>query len=86
MNISKEALINLRDKLDCEYDNLEKQLNKMYSKRESNEKIKEKLNNQFLIDQQLDLIDNIISSMDRVPIMYNELIQLNEKYNQIVGV
>lgn len=82
MNINKESLNELRIKLDREYDAQEEKINKLYTKKNNDEKIKSMLYKQELIDQQLDLIDNIISSLDKVPRMYEKLLKLNEEYNK----
>lgn len=82
MNINKESLNKLRIKLDKEYDDLDEKINKLYTKKNNDEKIKSMLYKQELIDQQLDLIDNIISSLDKVPRMYEKLLKLNEEYNK----
>jgi len=70
MNLNKDVLMKLRKKLDSEYDKVEKEISNLYS---------------LLLDEQIDLIDNIIKDLDRVPRLYDELMKKNEQYNRIVG-
>lgn len=85
MNISKDVLIKLRKKLDLEYDKLEKEITKLYSLNKENKILKQKIDVQILLDQQINLIDNIVKDLDRVPRLYDELMRKNEQYNKIVG-
>ena len=84
MDINMEELVELRKKMEEEYDKLEKEIANLYS--ESNVKKalkKEKI--QDLIDEQLDLIDLIINNLENTPKMYKELLKLEAEYDKAVG-
>ncbi len=85
MNLNKDVLMKLRKKLDSEYDKVEKEISNLYSLNKEDKKVKEKIEIQILLDEQIDLIDNIIKDLDRVPRLYDELMKKNEQYNRIVG-
>lgn len=85
MNLNKDVLMKLRKKLDSEYDKVEKEISNLYSLNKEEKKVKEKIEIQILLDEQIDLIDNIIKDLDRVPRLYDELMKKNEQYNRIVG-
>ena len=83
MNLNKDVLMKLRKKLDSEYDKVEKEISNLYSLNKEDKKVKEKIEIQILLDEQIDLIDN--KDLDRVPRLYDELMKKNEQYNRIVG-
>lgn len=85
MNLNKDVLMKLRKKLDSEYDRVEKEISNLYSLNKDDKKVKERIEIQILLDEQIDLIDNIIKDLDRVPRLYDELMKKNEQYNRIVG-
>lgn len=85
MNLNKDVLMKLRKKLDSEYDKVEKEISNLYSLNKEDKKVKEKIEIQILLDEQIDLIDNIIKDLDRVPRLYDELMKKNEQYNRVVG-
>lgn len=85
MNLNKDVLMKLRKKLDSEYDKVEKEISNLYSLNKEEKKVKEKIEIQILLDEQIDLIDNIIKDLDRVPRLYDELMKKNEQYNRVVG-
>lgn len=85
MNISKESLSALRIKLEKDYNKIEKEIVKLYSKDNNSADLEQKMLLQSSIDEQLDYIDNIINYLDKVPRLYDKLVRANEKYNQTVG-
>ncbi len=85
MNLNKDVLMKLRKKLDSEYDRVEKEISNLYSLNKDDKKVKERIEIQILLDEQIDLIDNIIKDLDRVPRLYDELMKKNEQYNRVVG-
>ena len=84
MNIIIDGLNKLREKLDSDYEKIEKDINKLYLKNNTKEALsKEQL--QDMIDEQLNLLDTIICNLEKTPIMYKELMHINKKYKQVVG-
>lgn len=84
MNISINGLRAMRKKLEEQYSELDKQISKHYSQK-NDDMAEEKIGFQDLIDQQLDIIDTIIYNLENTPKMYNELMELNQKYKRVVG-
>lgn len=84
MSVDIESLNKIRYELDLKYDELEKEISKLYSKNKVLEaEEKEKL--QDLVDQQLDLIDTIINYLEKTPRLLNVLTNLNDEYKRKIG-
>ena len=84
MDINIDELTSWRQKLEKAYNDLEKEISKLYI--EGNvKKVAEKEQTQDLIDKQLDLIDLIISNLENTPKMYKELMSLDKEYKKNVG-
>lgn len=84
MNICIRDLEVLRSQLEDVYDQLEKDIHKLYvSNKEKDALLKEKV--QTLIDRQITYIDGIISNLLNTPRMYEKLMELNREYKELVG-
>ena len=84
MDINMEELVTYRQQLESEYDKLEKEISKLYAESDLKH-AQEKENIQNLVDEQLDLIDLIISNLENTPKMYKELLKIEDQYKKIVG-
>lgn len=84
MNISVERLNSMRSSLEMQYNDLEDEINSLYSEKKDDVAL-EKAKAQDLIDKQLVLLDDIIFNLENIPKMYDELMRLNKKYKQVVG-
>lgn len=84
MNISSDKLISMRNNLEIQYNDLENEINLLYSKKRDDIAL-EKIKAQDLIDEQLTLLDSIIQNLENTPKMYAELMNINNKYKQVVG-
>lgn len=84
MNINIKELEVMRDKLEIQYNRLEKEISKLYVDNDQDEAL-EKEQIQDIVDQQIDLIDLIIKNLENTPKMYEELMKINEKYKTQVG-
>ncbi len=84
MNINIKELEVMRDKLEIQYNRLEKEISKLYIDNDQDEAL-EKEQIQDIVDQQIDLIDLIIKNLENTPKMYEELMKINEKYKTQVG-
>ena len=84
VNISIDKLISMRNNLEIQYNDLENEINLLYSKKRDDIAL-EKIKTQDLIDEQLTLLDSIIHNLENTPKMYAELMNINNKYKQVVG-
>lgn len=84
MNISIEKLNAMRSNLEKQYNDLDDKINSLYAKKKEDVAI-EKIKIQDLIDKQLALLDTIIHNLENTPKLYSELMDINEKYKQVVG-
>lgn len=84
MNISVDNLSAMRSNLEMQYNDLESEINTLYSKKKDDVAL-EKIKVQDLIDKQLVLLDDIIFNLENIPKKYDEFIKLNKKYKQVVG-
>lgn len=84
MNISVDNLSAMRSNLEMQYNDLESEINTLYSEKKDDVAL-EKVKVQDLIDKQLVLLDDIIFNLENIPKKYDEFIKLNKKYKQVVG-
>lgn len=84
MNISVDNLSAMRSNLEMQYNDLESEINILYSEKKDDVAL-EKVKVQDLIDKQLVLLDDIIFNLENIPKKYDEFIKLNKKYKQVVG-
>lgn len=84
MNISIEKLNAMRSNLEKQYNDLDNKINSLYAKKKEDIAV-EKIKIQDLIDKQLALLDTIIHNLENTPKLYSELMDINEKYKQVVG-
>lgn len=84
MNISIEKLNAMRSNLEKQYNDLDDKINSLYAKKKEDIAV-EKIKIQDLIDKQLALLDTIIQNLENTPKLYSELMDINEKYKQVVG-
>lgn len=84
MNISIEKLNAMRSNLEKQYNDLDNRINSLYAKKKEDIAV-EKIKIQDLIDKQLALLDTIIHNLENTPKLYSELMDINEKYKQVVG-
>ena len=84
MNISIEKLNAMRSNLEKQYNDLDDKINSLYAKKKEDVAV-EKIKIQDLIDKQLALLDTIIHNLENTPKLYSELMNINEKYKQVVG-
>lgn len=84
MNISIEKLNVMRSDLEKQYNNLDMKINSLYAEKKEDVAV-DKIKAQDLIDKQLALLDTIIRNLENTPKLYSELMDINEKYKQVVG-
>lgn len=84
MNISIEKLNAMRSDLEKQYNELDIKINSLYAEKKEDVAV-EKIKTQDLIDKQLALLDTIIRNLENTPKLYSELMDINEKYKQVVG-
>lgn len=84
VNISIEKLNAMRSNLEKQYNDLDNKINSLYAKKKEDIAV-EKIKIQDLIDKQLALLDTIIHNLENTPKLYSELMDINEKYKQVVG-
>lgn len=84
MNIDSNSLSVMRSELDKEYLKIEGKINKLRSIDKIDVALEYEMI-QDLIDEQLDLLDLIIKSLEDTPRLYNQLMALNNKYKQVAG-
>lgn len=84
VNISIEKLNAMRSNLEKQYNDLDDKINSLYAKKKEDVAV-EKIKIQDLIDKQLALLDTIIHNLENTPKLYSELMDINEKYKQVVG-
>lgn len=84
VNISIEKLNVMRSDLEKQYNNLDMKINSLYAEKKEDVAV-DKIKAQDLIDKQLALLDTIIRNLENTPKLYSELMDINEKYKQVVG-
>jgi hypothetical protein len=84
VNISVDSLKSMRSSLELQYNDLETEINFLYSSKKDDIAL-EKIKAQDLVDKQLVLLDNIIFNLENIPKLYDELLRLNKEYKQVVG-
>lgn len=84
MNISIEKLNVMRSDLEKQYNDLDMKINSLYAEKKEDVAV-DKIKAQDLIDKQLALLDTIIRNLENTPKLYSELMDINEKYKQVVG-
>lgn len=84
MNLCVTDLEELRNRLEDAYDQLEKDIHKLYLSNKEEEAL-EKEHVQSLIDQQITYIDCIIGYLLKTPRMYEQFMKINREYKELVG-
>lgn len=84
VNISIEKLNVMRSDLEKQYNDLDMKINSLYAEKKEDVAV-DKIKAQDLIDKQLALLDTIIRNLENTPKLYSELMDINEKYKQVVG-
>lgn len=70
-----------RKNLEQDYNEIEKKIEELY-KEGKNQKVLELEKKQDIIDEQLDVLDEIISNLRNTPKLYDRYLELKKEYNK----
>ena len=71
-----------RNALEKDYDNIETQIKELEDKENKMEELQKLLSRQDAIDEQLDLLEDVITGYYDVPNKYLKFVELHKKYEQ----